>query len=56
MWDRPDFLRLPDRTVKPRSTGVTHVLDKGAPVAVIEGLLASAADVVDVVKVGWGIG
>jgi phosphosulfolactate synthase len=56
MWDRPDFLRLPDRTTKPRSTGVTHVLDKGAPVAVIEGLLASAADVVDVVKVGWGIG
>jgi phosphosulfolactate synthase len=56
MWDRPDFLSLPDRTIKPRSTGVTHVLDKGAPVAVIEGLLASAADVVDVVKIGWGIG
>ena len=56
MWDRPDFLRLPDRTTKPRSTGVTHVLDKGTPVAVIEGLLASAADVVDVVKIGWGIG
>lgn len=55
MWDRPDFLRLPDRTTKPRSSGVTHVLDKGAPAAVIEGLLASAADVVDVVKIGWGI-
>jgi phosphosulfolactate synthase len=55
MWDRPDFLRLPDRTTKPRSSGVTHVLDKGAPAAVIEGLLASAADIVDVVKIGWGI-
>jgi len=55
MWDRPDFLRLPDRTSKPRTDGVTHVLDKGAPAAVIEGLLASAAEVVDVVKIGWGI-
>lgn len=56
MWDRPDFLRLPERTAKPRSTGVTHVLDKGVPATVIEGLLAAASDVVDVVKVGWGIG
>lgn len=55
MWDSPDFLRLPGRSAKPRSTGVTHVLDKGAPPAVIEGLLASAAPVIDVVKIGWGI-
>lgn len=56
MWDSPDFLRLPVRAAKPRSTGVTHVLDKGAPPVVIEGLLASAADHIDVVKIGWGIG
>ncbi|MDT7672296.1 MAG: hypothetical protein QOD82_198, partial [Pseudonocardiales bacterium] len=37
MWDCPDFLRLPERAAKPRSTGVTHVLDKGAPTAVVEG-------------------
>jgi phosphosulfolactate synthase len=54
VWDRPDFLRLPDRTAKPRSTGVTHVLDKGVPPAVVEGVLAVAADLVDVVKIGWG--
>lgn len=56
MWDCPDFLRLPDRTTKPRSTGITHVLDKGAPAAVIEGLLVSAAGMIDVIKIGWGIG
>jgi phosphosulfolactate synthase len=56
MWDCPDFLRLPERAAKPRSTGVTHVLDKGAPTAVVEGLLSSAADFIDVVKIGWGIG
>ena len=42
--------------MKPRSTGITHVLDKGAPPAVIEGLLASAAHVIDIAKIGWGIG
>lgn len=56
MWDRPDFLRLPDRTVKPRPTGVTHVLDKGVPPVVVDGLLAAASDMVDIVKIGWGIG
>lgn len=56
MWDCPDFLRLPDRAAKTRSTGVTHVLDKGAPPVVIEGMLASAGAFVDVVKIGWGVG
>lgn len=56
MWDSPDFLRLPDRAAKPRSTGVTHVLDKGASPAVVEGLLASAGEFIDVMKIGWGIG
>jgi phosphosulfolactate synthase len=56
VWDRPEFLRLPDRAGKPRSAGITHVLDKGAPIAVVDGLLTTAADLVDVVKIGWGIG
>ncbi|MHC1559578.1 phosphosulfolactate synthase [Actinomycetospora sp. C-140] len=56
MWDRPDFLRLPLRTAKPRTSGITHVLDKGASAASVDGLLAAAADLVDVVKIGWGIG
>ncbi|NMO92088.1 phosphosulfolactate synthase [Actinomycetospora sp. TBRC 11914] len=56
MWDRPDFLRLPERSGKPRSSGITHVLDKGSSPAVVDGLLTAAADLVDVVKIGWGIG
>ena len=50
-----DFLALPDRSAKPRVSGVTHVLDKGAPISVLEGYLASAAAHVDIVKIGWGI-
>ena len=56
MWDRPDFLRLPERAGKPRSAGVTHVLDKGTPPVVLDGMLASTADLADIVKIGWGIG
>lgn len=43
------------RTSKPRSVGVTHVLDKGASPGTVDGLLTSCADLVDVVKIGWGI-
>lgn len=50
----PDFLTLPDRAVKPRQVGLTHVLDKGASLAEIEGLFASCGDYVDIVKLGWG--
>lgn len=50
-----DFLTLPDRAAKPRASGITHVLDKGAPIAVLEGYLDSAAPHVDIVKIGWGI-
>lgn len=35
---------------------MTHILDRGSPAAVVEGLLASAGEFVDVVKIGWGIG
>jgi phosphosulfolactate synthase len=35
--------------------GLTHVLDKGASPAVIEGLLTTAGDLVDIAKIGWGI-
>lgn len=50
----PDFLTLPDRAAKPRQVGLTHVLDKGASLADIEGLFAACGDYVDIVKLGWG--
>ncbi|HZD01631.1 MAG TPA: phosphosulfolactate synthase [Actinomycetes bacterium] len=55
MWDRPDFLDLPERQGKPRVEGLTHVLDKGISVPALDGLLAQAGELIDVLKVGWGI-
>jgi phosphosulfolactate synthase len=55
VWDCPDFLDLPSRQTKPRQRGLTHVLDKGMTVSALDALLAQAGDLVDVLKVGWGI-
>ena len=55
VWDRPTFLDLPQRDAKPRTQGVTHVLDKGASVRHVEGLLDVVGEFVDIVKIGWGI-
>jgi phosphosulfolactate synthase (CoM biosynthesis protein A) len=51
-----EFLTLPPRSRKPRETGITLVLDKGIGLRQMEDLLASAADYVDLVKLGWGTG
>jgi phosphosulfolactate synthase len=48
------FLDLPARTPKPRSSGLTHVIDKGLNLREIEGLFDTAGEYVDVVKLGWG--
>src|SRR5262245_55500174 len=50
----PAFLTLPPRPAKPRSFGITHVLDKGMPAVMAEGLLRSVGDVIDIWKFGWG--
>jgi phosphosulfolactate synthase len=50
----PGFLDLPERTVKPRAAGVTHVLDKGLTVVELDGLLGAAGAYVDFIKLGWG--
>ena len=49
-----DFLALPERSAKPRTTGVTHVLDKGLGPNQVSDLLAVAAGSIDIVKLGWG--
>ncbi|HEY6761028.1 MAG TPA: phosphosulfolactate synthase [Baekduia sp.] len=48
------FLDLPERTLKPRERGLTHVLDKGLTCAEVDGLMEVAGDAVDIVKLGWG--
>ena len=51
----PDFLDLPTRATKPRGIGITHVLDRGIPLAQSADLLAMSESYVDVWKLGWGI-
>ncbi len=48
------FLDLPPRSPKPRTAGLTHVIDKGLNLREIEGLFDTAGEYVDVVKLGWG--
>jgi phosphosulfolactate synthase len=48
------FLDVPARSVKPRERGITHVIDCGLSVAEVEGLMETAGDSVDIVKLGWG--
>ncbi len=48
------FLELPERSVKPRDRGVTHVLDRGLSLAEVDGLIEVAGGCVDIVKLGWG--
>ena len=48
------FLDLPARPPKPRTKGLTHVIDKGLNLRDIEGLFDTAGDYVDIVKLGWG--
>jgi len=48
------FLDLPSRSRKPRTRGLTHVLDRGLSVAQVDSLVEVAGDAVDVVKLGWG--
>src|SRR5256714_12866394 len=50
----PDFLDLPERQPKPRDRGLTHVIDAGLTTVQAEGLMASAADYIDLVRLGWG--
>lgn len=50
----PAFLDLPRRTSKPRSAGLTHVLDKGMPAAELRGWLELCGHHIDVWKLGWG--
>ncbi len=52
----PTFLDLPTRQSKPRSRGLTHVLDKGLSLVATQDHLDTTAELIDIVKIGWGIG
>jgi phosphosulfolactate synthase len=48
------FLELPHREQKPRSRGLTMVIDNGVPQRAFADAIDSAAPYIDVVKFGWG--
>jgi phosphosulfolactate synthase len=50
----PDFLPLPARTPKPRTAGLTHVIDTGLTTTEVDGMLRQAAAHIDTVRLGWG--
>jgi phosphosulfolactate synthase len=49
-----EFLTLPERTTKPRESGLTHVLDKGLSLEQARQFLEVSSQYVDIVKLGWG--
>jgi phosphosulfolactate synthase len=49
-----DLIELPQRSVKPRQQGVTHVIDRGLSLAEVDGMVEVAGASVDIVKLGWG--
>ncbi|GAB3909809.1 phosphosulfolactate synthase [Mucilaginibacter boryungensis] len=44
---------LPERTVKPRQSGLTMVMDKGLSLRGVEDLIETAGANTDIVKLGW---
>ena len=47
-------LTLPHRESKPRSTGLTMMIDGGLPLGVLRDVLEGAGTFIDFVKFGWG--
>jgi phosphosulfolactate synthase len=47
-------LLLPQRTSKPRSRGVTMIIDRGEPFRHFVDLIGSFGELIDFVKFGWG--
>ncbi len=44
---------IPERTVKPRETGFTMVMDKGLSIRQAEDMIETCGDYIDIVKLGW---
>jgi phosphosulfolactate synthase len=49
-----DFLDLVARPARPRTAGLTHVLDPGIGPGALADVLAGAGHLIDIWKVGWG--
>jgi phosphosulfolactate synthase len=51
---RPTMLQLPQRTSKPRTHGLTMMVDGGLATRAFEDVVRSGAEFLDFVKFGWG--
>lgn len=58
MSDSPDltfpFIHVPGLDRKPRTSGLTSILDRGMGTTAVADLLAAASPWIDVAKLGWG--
>ncbi|GAB3885268.1 phosphosulfolactate synthase [Spirosoma agri] len=45
--------QIPDRTAKPRQSGLTMVMDKGLSLREVEDFLSTSAGYSDIIKLGW---
>jgi len=52
----PTALDLPKRDAKPRSNGITMMIDGGLPVQYFQDVIGSSHQYIDFVKFGWGTG
>jgi phosphosulfolactate synthase len=48
-----ELSQVPQRTAKPRSAGLTMVMDKGLSLRETEDMLSISSDYIDIVKLGW---
>jgi phosphosulfolactate synthase len=53
MYDNFSLSKVPSRTLKPRESGFTMVMDKGLSCREVENVLSVSADYIDIVKLGW---
>lgn len=51
---RPTTLKIPERATKPRSAGITMMVDGGLPTRYFRDVVESGAEYLDFVKFGWG--
>ena len=45
---------IPERTAKPRQSGLTMMMDKGLSVRQVEDFLSASSELTDIVKLGFG--
>ena len=49
-----NFIHLPNRSQKPRESGLTMMLDKGLTLSEVRDLSEMASGFIDWAKLGWG--